>query len=76
MLFILITAICWCVFYGYWLWKARETKDNIYIQGIADIVIARIWIIAVFYPSVLPSALRRMAGHQNTSAEYSFRHCG
>ncbi len=48
MLFILITALCWCVFYGYWLLKARNTKDNIYIQGIADIVIARIWLITVF----------------------------
>ena len=62
MLFILITAACWCVFYGYWLWKARETKDNIYIQGIADIVIARIWIVAVFALLYFPQLSRGWLG--------------
>ncbi len=48
MVYVLITAILWCIFYGYWLVKARHTKDNVYIQGLTDIVIARLWIIAVF----------------------------
>ncbi len=48
ILFILITAACWCVFYGYWLVKARSTKDNVYVQGFWGILISRVGILAVF----------------------------
>ena len=62
MLYLLITTVCWCVFYGYWIWKARETKDNIYIQGIAEIVIARIWLIAIFALLYCPQLSRGWLG--------------
>ncbi len=62
--FMTITAACWCVFYGYWLLKAYKTKDNIYVQGLFDRVIARVWIITVFALLYFPQLSVGWAGHR------------
>lgn len=52
--FVTVTAVCWCIFYCYWLIKAFHTKDNVYVQGIADRVISRIGIMTIFVLLYLP----------------------
>jgi protein-S-isoprenylcysteine O-methyltransferase len=71
LIFLTITALCWCIFYGYWLIKANHTKENVYVQGIFDRILARVWILAVFLLLYLPQLSAGWIGRRIVPQNYA-----
>ena len=71
LIFPTVTALCWCIFYGYWLIKAGHTKENVYVQGIFDRILARVWILAVFLLLYLPQLSSGWTGRRIMPQTYT-----